>query len=88
MKGSQIGIIGGGIAAAVIIAVLFVSMGAQNDVAMPTVEPQNDIVIQPEEKFLVYTTFYPLYQFTQGIAGDAADVRILIPHNSDPHASE
>ena len=88
MKGSQIGIIGGGIAAAVIIAVLFVSMGAQNDVAVPTVEPQNDIAIEPEEKFLVYTTFYPLYQFTQGVAGDAAEVRILIPSNADPHASE
>ena len=88
MKGSQIGIIGGGIAAAVIIAVLFVSMGAQNDVVVPTVEPQNDIAIEPEEKFLVYTTFYPLYQFTQGVAGDAAEVRILIPSNADPHASE
>ena len=88
MKGSQIGIIGGGIAAAVIIAVLFVSMGAQNDVVVPTVEPQNDIAIEPEEKFLVYTTFYPLYQFTQGVAGDTAEVRILIPSNADPHASE
>ena len=98
MKGSQIGIIGGGIAAAVIIAVLFVSMGAQNDAApspidnntavVPTVEPQNDIAIEPEEKFLVYTTFYPLYQFTQGVAGDTAEVRILIPSNADPHASE
>ena len=88
MKGSQIGIIGGGIAATVIIAVLFVSIGAQNDDAVPTVEPQNDIVIEPEEKFLIYTTFYPLYQFTQGVAGVAADVRILIPSNADPHASE
>ena len=88
MKGSQIGIIGGGIAAAVIIAVLFVSMGAQNDAVVPTVDPQNDIAIEPEEKFLVYTTFYPLYQFTQGVAGDAAEVRILIPSNADPHASE
>ena len=86
MKGSQIGIIGGGIAAAVVIAVLFVSMGTQNDTAPLPID--NDIVIEPEEKFLVYTTFYPLYQFTQGVAGDAADVRILIPANGDPHASE
>ena len=86
MKGSQIGIIGGGIAAAVIIAVLFVSMGTQNDtVPLPA---SNDVVIQSEDKFLVYTTFYPLYQFTQGVAGDAADVRILIPSNVDPHSFE
>ena len=86
MKGSQIGIIGGGIAAAVIIAVLFVSMGTQNDAApLPTT---SDVVIPSEDKFLVYTTFYPLYQFTQGVAGDAAEVRILIPANGDPHSFE
>jgi len=86
MKGSQIGIIGGGIVAVVIIAALFVSMGTQNN-ATP-LPAENDVVIQSEDKLLVYTTFYPLYQFTQGVAGDAADVRILIPANGDPHASE
>ena len=86
MKGSQIGIIGGGIAAVVIIAALFVSMGTHNN-ATP-LPAENDVVIQSEDKLLVYTTFYPLYQFTQGVAGDAADVRILIPANGDPHASE
>ena len=86
MKGSQVGIIGGGIAAAVIIAVLFVSMGTQNDAVPLPIE--NDVVIPSEDKFLVYTTFYPLYQFTQGVAGDAADVRILIPVNGDPHSFE
>jgi len=87
VKGSQIGIIGGGIAAAVIIAVLFVSMGTQNDAApLPAPVDQEPVVL--EEKFLVYTTFYPLYQFTQGVAGDAADVRILIPTNGDPHSFE
>ena len=97
MKGSQIGIIGGGIAAAVIVAVLFVSMGTQNDdtplivdidVVIPTMESENEVAVQSENKLLVYTTFYPLYQFTQGVAGDAADVRILMPTNGDPHAFE
>ena len=98
MKGSQIGIIGGGIAAAVIIAVLLVSqtgisqdttpLPADNDVVTPTIEPENEVAVQSEDKLLVYTTFYPLYQFTQGVAGDAAEVRILIPSNADPHASE
>ena len=98
MKGSQIGIIGGGIAAAVIIAVLLVSqtgisqdaapLPADNDVVTPTIEPENEVAVQSEDKLLVYTTFYPLYQFTQGVAGDAADVRILMPANGDPHAFE
>jgi len=98
VKGSQIGIIGGGIAAAVIIAVLLVSqtgisqdtapLPADNDVVTPTIAPENEVAVQSEDKLLVYTTFYPLYQFTQGVAGDAAEVRILIPSNADPHASE
>ena len=98
MKGSQIGIIGGGIASAVIIAVLLVSqtgisqdaapLPTDNDIVTPTIEPENEVAVQSEDKLLVYTTFYPLYQFTQGVAGNAADVRILMPANGDPHAFE
>jgi len=93
VKGSQIGIIGGGIAAAVIIAVLLVSQTDISQEATPISLPpgsdsQNETAIQAEDKLLVYTTFYPLYQFTQGVAGDAADVRILMPTNGDPHAFE
>ena len=59
MKGSQIGIIGGGIAAAVIIAVLLVSqtgisqdttpLPADNDVVTPTIEPENEVAVQSEQ---------------------------------------
>lgn len=76
MKGSQIAIIGGGIAVAVIIAV-FLTLG----------ESQNEVA-PVEDKFVVYTTFYPLQQFTQNVAGDAVEVRSLIPPNGDPHAFE
>ena len=60
MKGSQIGIIGGGIAAAVIIAVLLVSqtgisqdaapLPTDNDVVTPTIEPENEVAVQSEDK--------------------------------------
>ena len=53
---------------------------------IPT-ESQNQVA-PVEEKILVYTTFYPLQQFTQNIAGDSAEVRTLIPSNGDPHAFE
>ncbi len=76
MKGSQIAAIGGGVATAVIIAV-FLTLG----------EPQNEVT-PAEDKFLVYATFFPLHQFTQNIAGDAAEVKMLIPKNGDPHAFE
>ena len=85
MKGSQIAAIGGGIAAAVIIAV-FLTVGESQNEMIPT-ESQNQVA-PVEEKFLVYTTFYPLQQFTQNIAGDSAEVRTLIPSNGDPHAFE
>ena len=76
MKGTQIGAIAGGIGLAVIISIFLVSAESQNEIA------------PVEDKFLVYTTFYPLQQFTENIAGDAAEVRTLIPSNGDPHAFE
>ena len=76
MKGLQIAAIAGGIATAVIISMFLVSGESQNEVTLD------------EEKFLVYTTFYPLQQFTQNIAGDSAEVKTLIPSNGDPHAFE
>ncbi|MDH3765859.1 MAG: zinc ABC transporter substrate-binding protein [Nitrosopumilus sp.] len=77
MKGSQIGAIIGGIAVAVIIISIFLASS----------EPQNEVA-PVEDKFLVYTTFYPLHQFTVNVAGDAAEVKTLISSNGDPHAFE
>ena len=85
MKGSQIVAIGGGIAAAVIISIFLVLGESQNTVTSS--ESQNEVATS-EEKFLVYTTFYPLQQFTQNIAGDSAEVKTLISSNGDPHAFE
>ena len=85
MKGSQIAIIGGGIAAAVIIAVFLTLGESQNEII--STESQNEVA-PVEDKLLVYTTFFPLHQFTQNIAGDVAEVKTLIPTNGDPHAFE
>lgn len=76
MKGSQIGAIIGGIAAVIIISIFLISSESQNE------------VVPVEDKFAVYTTFYPLQQFTVNVAGDASDVKILISSNGDPHAFE
>jgi zinc transport system substrate-binding protein len=40
------------------------------------------------QAFTVVTTFYPLYYFTQEIAGDNAAVTMLIPDNVEPHTWE
>lgn len=76
MKNSKITIIGGIIATAALISLIAVFVSSEQK------------VIPTEDKFLVYTTFYPLQQFTQNIAGDVADVHSLIPANGDPHAFE
>jgi zinc transport system substrate-binding protein len=42
----------------------------------------------PQTKFTVVATFYPLYFFTQQITGDNATVEMLIPDNVEPHTWE
>jgi len=46
----------------------------------------------PEEKasgrLKIYTTFYPLYDFTKKIAGDKADVENIVPAGVEPHDFE
>lgn len=37
------------------------------------------------KKMKVVTTFYPMYEFTKKVAGDKADVQLLIPANVEPH---
>lgn len=36
----------------------------------------------------VVTTFYPMYEFTQQVAGETADVSMLIPSGTDSHGFE
>lgn len=38
-----------------------------------------------EQKFVVYTSIYPLYDFTKKIAGEKAEVINLIPAGVEPH---
>ena len=47
----------------------------------------NEMVDQPA-KLKIFTSFYPIHQFTKGIAGDVAEVELLIPMNVEPHDYE
>jgi len=38
-----------------------------------------------DKKIHIVTTFYPMYEFTRNIAGNMADVELLIPSNVEPH---
>jgi len=41
-----------------------------------------------KEGLHVMTTFYPLYYFSSEIGGDRAEVRMLVPDNTEPHSWE
>ncbi len=40
---------------------------------------------EDDGKLKIMTTFYPMYEFTKNIAGDKADVELLIPSMIEPH---
>ncbi|ASS76569.1 zinc ABC transporter substrate-binding protein [Tumebacillus algifaecis] len=37
------------------------------------------------DKIKVVTSFYPMYEFTKKVAGDLADVTVLVPAGTEPH---
>lgn len=39
-------------------------------------------------KLQVITTFYPVYEFTKAVAGDKADITMLMPAGTEPHDYE
>ncbi|MCL6457547.1 MAG: metal ABC transporter substrate-binding protein [Gorillibacterium sp.] len=42
-------------------------------------------VTKTGEKLQIVTTFYPMYEFTQQVAGEYADVVALVPQGVEPH---
>lgn len=41
-----------------------------------------------EEKLSIVTSFYPVYEFTQQVAGDKADISLMVGSGADPHTFE
>ena len=46
----------------------------------------DDINVIPRKK--VYTSFYPIYDFTSKIAGEKMDIELIIPAGAEPHDFE
>lgn len=61
---------------------LVVGCSSKNENSEGTVKSSNDKKIQ------VTTTFYPMYEFTKQVAGDKAEVSLLIPSTVEPHEWE
>jgi len=64
------------IAAAIVIVVIAVSAAVYFESNSP--QPSNGTLN-------VLTTFYPIYDFTQNVAGDKANVTLLVPMTTDVH---
>ncbi|MGI0026266.1 MAG: metal ABC transporter solute-binding protein, Zn/Mn family [Nitrosopumilaceae archaeon] len=81
MKSNQkIGIIGGVITAAIIIAVVMASTNVSQQTNSPSVTSTT--------KLKVIASFFPMYEFTRNVAGDKADVSVFIPIGEEPHGWE
>jgi zinc transport system substrate-binding protein len=80
LKSNQkIGIIGGAIAAVIIIAVIITSANVSQQTNSPSVI---------STKLKVMASFFPMYEFTRNVAGDKADVSVFIPIGEEPHGWE
>ena len=88
MKSSSIVAIGGGIAAAIAIAVVLTMSGVSDT---PQVsenfmgEPTETNVAVESEKIQVLASFYPYYEFTKNVAGDVAIVNQYMPSGIEAH---
>ncbi|MCM3029218.1 metal ABC transporter substrate-binding protein [Niallia sp. MER 6] len=58
--------------------VLVIAAGCSNGNGETSEEKDSD-------KLKIITTFYPMYEFTKNVAGDKADVELLIPSTIEPH---
>jgi zinc transport system substrate-binding protein len=49
------------------------------------VQTKGEKAIEGTKKLQIVTTFYPMYYFTQKVAGSSANVELLIPNGAEPH---
>ena len=70
-----------------IVGLLF-SGCAQNNNDQKNTNPVNNKEPVATEKAVIFTTFYPLYDFAKKIAGDKAEVINLVPAGTEPHDYE
>lgn len=79
-SGQKIAIVGG-IAAAIIIAVIVIT----SENVLQQVNSQNTT---SRQKLKVIASFFPMYEFARNVAGDRADVSVFIPNGDEPHGWE
>lgn len=59
--------------------------GCNNQASSPPPAPQVETVASPSDRSKVVTTFLPMYWFTKAVAGEEAQVEILVPPGTEVH---
>lgn len=70
---------------ALTLALALCGCGAQQSKPEQKSATQQAAAGSPDKKLKIYTSFYPMYDFTKKIAGEAADVYNLVPVGTEPH---
>jgi zinc transport system substrate-binding protein len=86
-SGQKFAIIGGIIAAAIIIALI---VSINNNIFKQSKTSQNSVqnISSTTSKIKVIASFFPMYEFARNVAGDRADVSTFIPNGEEPHGWE
>ena len=64
------------------------ALSSTSDINNSTDTQMSDTIAVEPAKLTVYASFFPIYEFTKGVAGDHATVELLIPSNVEPHDYE
>ena len=64
------------------------ALSSTSDINNSTNTQMPDTIEVEPAKLTIYASFFPIYEFTKGVAGDHATVELLIPSNVEPHDYE
>ncbi|MMZ58590.1 High-affinity zinc uptake system binding-protein ZnuA precursor [compost metagenome] len=71
----------------ILIVMLFVTGCGKKEETNPNSE-QNQVEKTKDEKVLVYTSLFPIYDFTRKIGGEHVTVKSIVPTGAEPHDFE
>src|SRR4051812_9348450 len=65
-----------------VLLIIFLLMGSG---CSNTASTKSEKTSEESKKLQIVTTFYPMYYFAKKVAGDSANVELLIPNGAEPH---
>lgn len=72
------------LSALIVSSMILVLAGCGSAAKKDSAEPAA-ATVAGKDKLKIETSFYPMYEFTRQVAGDLADVHLLVPAGTEPH---